>query len=82
MAATILTLIVSAFFVYILIRNQLVYIASVRFINYFYTEDPDGYSSGKIFHEALPSYDEMLWKFWVWPLSKFYPAYRNRNCNK
>lgn len=82
MAATILTLIVTAFFVYILIRNQLVYIARWRFINYFYTEDPDGYSSGKMFHEALPSYDEMLWKFWVWPLAKFYPAYRNRNRNK
>lgn len=82
MAATILTLIVTAFFVYILIRNQLVYIARVRFINYFYTEDHDGYVSGKRFHEALPGYDEMLWKFWVWPLSKFYPAYRNRNRNK
>lgn len=82
MAATILTLIVTAFFVYILIRNQLVYIARGRFINFFYEEDHDGYASGKRFHEALPSYDEMLWKFWVWPLSKFYPAYRNRNRNK
>lgn len=82
MAATILTLIVTAFFVYILIRNQLIYIARGRFINYFYTEDHDGCAAGKIFHEALPSYDEMLWKFWVWPLSKFYPAYRNRNRNK
>lgn len=82
MAATILTLIVTAFFVYIMIRNQLVYIARGRFIDHFYTEDPDGYASGKRFHEALPSYDEMLWKFWVWPLSKFYPAYRNRNRDK
>ena len=82
MAAMILTLIVTVFFVYILIRNQLVYIARGIFINYFYEEDPDGYASGKRFHEALPSYDEMLWKFWVWPLSKFYPAYRNRNRNK
>lgn len=82
MAAMILTLIVTVFFVYILIRNQLVYVARGRFINYFYEEDPSGYSSGKQFHEALPSYDEMLWKFWVWPLSKFYPAYRNRNRNK
>lgn len=82
MAATILTLIVTVFFVYILIRNQLVYIARGRFINYFYTEDPNGYAAGKIFHEELPSYDEMFWKFWVRPLSKFYPAYRNRNRNK
>lgn len=82
MAATILTLIVTAFFVYILIRNQLVYIVRVGFIKYFYEEDHDGYAAGKRFHDALPSYDEMLWKFWVWPLSKFYPAYRNRNRNK
>lgn len=82
MIEIILTLIVTMFFVYILIRNQLVYIIRGRFINYFYKEDSDGYASGKRFHEALPSYDEMLWKFWVWPLSKFYPAYRNRNRNK
>lgn len=78
----ILALIVMVFFVYILIRNQLVYIASIRFINFFYEEDPERYAAGKRFHESLPSYDEMLWKFWVWPLSKFYPAYRNRNRNK
>ncbi len=82
MVAMILTLIVMVFFVYILIRNQLVYIIRGKFIYYFYEEDHDGYSSGKRFHEVLPSYDEMLWKFWVWPLSKFYPAYRNRNRNK
>lgn len=82
MAAMILTLIVTAFLVYILIRNQLVYIARCRFIKYFHEEDPDGYAAGKRFHESLPSYEEMLWKFWVWPLSRFYPAYRNLNRNK
>lgn len=82
MVAMILSIIVTVFFVYILIRNQLVYIVRAGFIKYFYEEDPDGYAAGKRFHDALPSYDEMLWKFWVWPLSKFYPAYRNRNRNK
>lgn len=79
MASTILALTVTVFFIYILIRNQFVYIERGRFIKYFYEEDPEGYAAGKRFHEALPSYDEMLYKFWVWPLSKFYPAYRNRN---
>lgn len=82
MEAIILALIVTVFCVYILIRNQLVYIYRGRFIDFFYEEDPDGYASGRRFHDALPSYDEMFWKFWVWPLSKFYPAYRNRNRNK
>lgn len=77
----ILAFTVAAFFVYMLIRNQFVYIARRRFIDYFYEEDLGGYVSGHRFHEVLPSYDEMLWKFWIWPLSKFYPAYRNRNCN-
>lgn len=67
---------------YMFVRNEAVHEARLRFIDYFYQQDPDGYASGKRFHEALPSYDEMLWKFWVWPLSKFYPAYRNRNGNK
>lgn len=76
-----LAFIVVAFFVYILIRSQFVYIARIRFIDYFYEEDPNGYAYGHRFHDVLPSYDEMLCKFWIWPLSKFYPAYRNRNRN-
>lgn len=79
MAATILALTFMVFFIYILIRNAFVYIERGRFINYFYEKDPEGYAAGKRFHEVIPSYDEMMWKFWVWPLSKFYPAYRNRN---
>lgn len=79
MAVTILTLVATVFLFYIMVRNQFVYIERGRFIYYFYEKDPEGYAAGKRFHEALPSYDEMLWKFWVWPLSKFYPAYRNRN---
>lgn len=67
---------------YMLARSQAIHDARIGFIKYFYEEDIDGYAAGKRFHESLPSYDEMLWKFWVWPLSKFYPAYRNRNRNK
>lgn len=82
MGIMIIGLVVMAFFAYMLIRNSAVADARIGFIKYFYEEDPDGYAAGKRFHEALPSYDEMLWKFWVWPLSRFYPAYRNRNRNK
>ena len=64
---------------YMLVRNKAIHEARLRFIDYFYHQDPDGYAAGKRFHDALPGYDEMFWKFWVWPLSKFYPAYRNRN---
>lgn len=79
MGIMIIGLVVMVFFAYMLIRNSAVADARIGFIKFFYEEDSDGYASGKRFHEALPSYDEMLWKFWVWPLSKFYPAYRNRN---
>lgn len=82
MVAIIIGFVVMTFFAYMFIRNSAVADARIGFIKYFYEEDPDGYAAGKRFHEALPSYDEMLWKFWVWPLSKFYPAYRNRNSNK
>ena len=82
MAAMIFFLIVMVFIAYMLVRNNAVADARIGFIKYFYEEDPDGYASGKRSHESLPGYDEMLWKFWVWPLSKFYPAYRNRNRNK
>lgn len=67
---------------YMLARNEAIHEARLRFIDYFYQQDPDEYAAGKRFHDALPSYDEMFWKFWVCPLSKFYPAYRNRNRNK
>lgn len=59
-------------------RIQFVYLARQRFIEFFYNEDPNGHASGRRFHDEIPSYDEMLWKFWVWPLSSFYPAYHNR----
>lgn len=79
MGIMIIGFVVMTFFAYMFIRNSAVADARIGFIKYFYEEDPDGYAAGKRFHEELPSYDEMLWKFWVWPLSKFYPAYRNRN---
>lgn len=82
MVVMIIGFVVMAFLAYMFIRNSAVADARIGFIKYFYEEDPDGYAAGKRFHEVLPSYDEMLWKFWVWPLSKFYPAYRNRNRNK
>lgn len=22
-------------------------------------------------YQALPEYDEMMWKFWIWPMSRF-----------
>lgn len=79
MVAIIIGFVVMTFLAYMFIRNSAVADARIGFIKYFYEEDPDGYAAGKRFHEELPSHDEMLWKFWVWPLSKFYPAYRNRN---
>ena len=79
MVAIIIGFVVMTFFAYMFIRNSAVADARIGFIKYFYEEDPNGYAAGKRFHEELPSYDEMLWKFWVWPLSKFYQAYRNRN---
>lgn len=82
MVAMIIGFVALVFFAYIFIRNSAVSDARIGFIKFFYEEDPDGYAAGKRFHEVYPSYDEMLWKFWVWPLSKFYPAYRNRNRNK
>lgn len=82
MVAIIIGFVVMTFFSYMFIRNSAVADARIGFIKFFYEEDPDGYAAGRRFHESLPSYDEMLWRFWVWPLSKFYPAYRNRNRNK
>lgn len=82
MGIMIIGFVVMAFIAYMLVRNNAVADARIVFIKFFYEEDHDGYAAGRRLHESLPSYDEMLWKFWVWPLSKFYPAYRNRNRNK
>lgn len=68
-----------AFCFYMLIRNNIVHSARGKFIDYFYDQDPNGYSSGARFCDVVPSYDYMLLKFWVFPLSSFYPAYHNRN---
>lgn len=66
------------FFGMLFIRNAMVFNVRREFIDYFYDEDPLGRNNGYIFHDKVPSYDVMLWKFWVWPLSRFYPAYHNR----
>lgn len=73
MVVIIVGFVVMVFFAYMFIRNNAVADARIGFIRYFYEEDPEGYAAGKRFHESLPSYDEMLWKFWVWPLSRFPP---------
>lgn len=64
---------------YMLIRNNMVHKARQDFMEFFYHCDPNGYEAGKKFHEHVPSYDKMLLKFWIFPLSSFYPAYHNRN---
>jgi len=30
-------------------------------------------------YSALPSYEAMLYKFWIWPLSRFLPKTENSN---
>lgn len=75
----ILLLLAIVFCLYILVRNEMVHSINVQFIKYFYYEDPDGYVAGRKFHDVVPSYDYMLLKFWVYPLSSFYPSYHNRN---
>ena len=64
---------------YMLIRNNMVHKTRREFIEFFYHCDPNGYDVGNEFDDYVPSYDEMLFKFWVFPLSRFYPAYHNRN---
>lgn len=74
-----LLLMALAFLFYMLIRNNMVYKTRREFMEFFYHHDPNGYDAGKKFHDQVPSYDEMLFRFWVFPLSSFYPAYHNRN---
>lgn len=64
---------------YMLVRNDMVHSANKKFIEYFYYQDQNGYIAGNRFEDVVPSYDYMLLKFWVFPLSSFYPAYHNRN---
>lgn len=63
---------------YMLVRNDMVHSANKKFIEYFYYQDQNGYIAGNRFEDVVPSYDYMLLKFWVFPLSSFYPAYHNR----
>lgn len=70
-----LLLIALLFAVYMMWRTQKVYLARCEFIDYFYEIDPDGYHAGNRFREHVVSYDEMMFKFWVWPLSSFYPSF-------
>lgn len=74
-----LLLLALAFCLYMLVRNNMVHTVNCEFIEYFYHHDPNGYAAAKRLNDVVPSYDYMLLKFWVYPLSSFYPAYHNRN---
>lgn len=74
-----LLLLALAFCFYMQVRNNMVLKANLEFIEYFYHHDPDGYAAGRRLEDVVPSYDYMFFKFWVYPLSSFYPAYHNRN---
>lgn len=58
-------LLLLAFCGYMIIRNMMVYSCRVKFIEYFFHEDPDGYMSGAVFSNRVPGYDEMMLKFWI-----------------
>jgi hypothetical protein len=47
---------------YFLVRNELVY----RFRILLIRTDPAAY-------DRLPTYDDMMLRFWVWPLRRFLP---------
>lgn len=60
-----LLLMALAFLFYMLIRNNMVYKTRREFMEFFYHHDPNGYDAGNKFHDQVPSYDEMLFRFWV-----------------
>lgn len=76
MIALVITMLIVFFGIYMIFRNQMVYLERQKFVEYFYHQDPNGHDAGHNFREHIASYDEMLFKFWVWPLSSFYPDYR------
>lgn len=63
---------------YFFIRNILVYRERNKFIDFFYDVDEKGYCAGNKLRDCICTYDEMMIKFWIFPLSRFYPAYHNR----
>ncbi len=48
----------------ITVRNPWVYKRRMEFIEKYFINDGEHYRS-------LPSYDIMLWKFWIWDITKF-----------
>lgn len=66
---------------YIFLRNPLVYKFRLDILNRDSTTCRERIKSGQFkegdsFHptfQALPSYCAMMWKFWIWPLSRFLP---------
>lgn len=65
------------FIVYMMVRNFLVHREMLRMISFYYLES-EHKGSALNMDNVMPSYEEMLFRFWVWPLSGFYSAYHNR----
>jgi hypothetical protein len=62
--------IVLCFGIYLLVRNELVYSERTRMNGVVYSQnDWEHYSSVR----NLVSYEQMMWKFWVWPIGRMWP---------
>jgi hypothetical protein len=65
-----------SFLLYMAVRNELVYSYRQRLNDEWYQQSVSRVNQGD--YRSLPhpnhrvSYDDMVWRFWVWPLSRFY----------
>ena len=69
--ANVIEIVLICFCLFLLFRNS--WVCRVR-VNMIYN-DHDKY-------EELPSYDAMLWRFWIWDVNKFLPKKTSNPCSE
>lgn len=66
------------FWIIIVIRIIICAIIQRKMIDFYYSDKSGWDTHQQSMFDAYPQLDtfKMIFKFWVWPMSKFYPEYR------
>lgn len=66
------------FWIIIVIRIIICAVIQRKMIDFYYSDESGWDTHQQSMFDAYPQLDtfKMIFKFWVWPMSKFYPEYR------
>jgi hypothetical protein len=78
------SIIILLFWVFIIVRAVICGVVQRKMIDFYYSDKSGWDTHQQSMFEAYPQLGafNMVFKFWVWPISNFYPEYKRDNHEK